>query len=77
MPITIILQNIGNKKFLIDHRVRHALEILKLPRNVTENQLKLQYHRLAKVFHPDMQNIRQSQGLSSTSSKVKNFDILY
>ena len=56
---------------MIDHRVRKALEIMALEKNVSSMQLKIQYHKLAKRVHPDVAKANIAPGLIKTSSEVK------
>ena len=51
--------DLAKSKLGIDHRVRHSLQLMNVPNTVTLAELKIQYHKLAKIFHPDMQQSKQ------------------
>jgi DnaJ-class molecular chaperone len=42
------------QKIQIDKRTLKALDYMNLRRNVTAQELKVQYHQMAKQVHPDL-----------------------
>ena len=61
------------------------LQLLNLPKHVSKAQLKAQYHKLAKQFHPDTMNVqdptqskkRQEALKLKAEEKFKDFNLAY
>jgi DnaJ-domain-containing protein 1 len=57
----------GPSKITLSPLVAKDLQLLNVPKYVSRDELKKQYHKLAKIYHPDIvqsKNLKSSQLLS-------------
>lgn len=44
---------------------------MNLPKNVTPKDLKIQYHKLAKIYHPDMNKLKEEDDKESEKMQAR------
>ena len=47
------------------------MTLMNLPKNVTPKDLKIQYHKLAKIYHPDMNKLKEEDDKDSEKMQAR------